>query len=396
MDYTELIKTLWSDMISSPWVAVFGIAILCLIMFRRQLQHWIDKKIDSEDTKGINYKEHYTKNDLYNHSIFKDLDYWLTTGIELVKIDKSYAKELIMKDLLVIKFTVIKDVLKKFLLRDDLDTLTLAKLKADIFSLVREVSSKKIIGWRNSGIPEAFITKYLLMQHLSSELVFETIKVFLSKNIQADIFTRCYLILSVLETHLANIYATAVNTALSLNGDLNGIVYKGVIIGKGTSCYAIPNPVSKNLVEDKLNSLLVKSKASRATIFLFHDYTNNDVFSGKFSIIYEACAPGIKEEKEVVQFIPAYIIADYESAFKKQQVCIKDLDQVNYKLRELFHEQGTEKVIVYPLVENGQIKGFIGLTWDYIDRFNRDSKSLDFSELLKNTAKDVHKLILGR
>lgn len=396
MNYSELIKILWSDMISSPWVASFGLIIICLIIFRKQLQTWMDNKLNNSSEDGMSYKSTYTKKDLYNHSIFKDLNYWLTTGIELVKIDKSYAKELIMKDLLVIKFTVIKDILKRFVDRDDLASISVEQLKSDVFNIIREINSKKVIGWRNSGIPEVFINKYLLMHHLSGELLFNSTKIFLSKNITADNFTRCYLILSVLENHLAEIYANAVNTALSLNGDLNGIVYKGVIIGKHNPYYAITNPVSKEVIESKLEEILVKSRSSRAAIFLFHDYKDSDVFSGKFSIIYEACAPGIKEEIDKVQFIPAYIVNDYEFDFKNGNMCVRERSQVNYELRELFQSQGTEKVVVYPLIENNRIKGFIGLTWDYSERFDRDSKDINIEGLLESLSKDVIHLILGR
>ena len=55
-------------------------------------------------------------------------------------------------------------------------------------------------------------------------------KVLLDKNIIASNSVRVYLLLSLLRNQLTSIYTNAVSTVLAMNGDLNGLVYKGVEI----------------------------------------------------------------------------------------------------------------------------------------------------------------------
>ena len=244
MEFIEIIKIIWHDMITTPWGALLGIVILILFLFKEQIRETISFIMKH---KSASYgKSEYSKKDVLNHPIFRDLDYWINKGIKLVKIEKSYAKELIMKDVLYIKFNVIKDLLTNTIKNDTIDNMNNYDLKKFFQELFRDMDAQQVIGWRNAGIPEVFIKKYLTIQRMGQEVVQNTIKVFLSSAIDATIYTKCYLILSVLDAQLTNVYANAVSTALSLNGDLNGTIYKGVIIGTSQTMYAIDEPISED------------------------------------------------------------------------------------------------------------------------------------------------------
>ena len=390
MEFVEIIKVVWHDMVTTPWGAFLGVVILFLFLFKDSIKLWLESL--SKDKSSVYDKSDYSKKDVLNHPIFRDLDYWLNKGIAIVKIDKSYAKELIMKDLLKIKFSVIKDILTKAIQEDNLGDMNLIELKNHFYDTMREINTRKVVGWRNNGIPEVFIKKYLSLYQLGQEITYNTMKVFLTDEVKATNYTRVYLILSLLDTQLTNIFANAVTTALSLNGDLNGIIYKGVIIGATSAMYAIETPVCQDIIEEKLEELLVKTHSSRASVFLFHDFPGTNPFDGKYSCIYEKCAPGISSEKKEAQYCPAYLVSDYEGPFSKNEPYSGNTTDLNYGLSKLMLKNGSEYVVVYPLKDNDMLKGFIGVTWNYKEGTHTDE---DLKCMLKVYANDIKKLVLG-
>lgn len=397
MEFIQIIEIIWKDMVATPWGALLGVFIILIFVFKDQLRDFLSKRVNSPYS-GILEQDEYSKKDVLNHPIFRDLNYWINKGIDLVKIDKSYAKELIMKDLLKIKFSVINSVLSNAVKDDSLGSMSIPELKKHFYDTLREINTQKVIGWRKNGIPEVFIKKYLALHQLGQEVVYNTVKIFLTNEIKAENYTRVYLVLSILETQLANIYANAVSTAISMNGDLNGIVYKGVIIGGSGSItaptqYAIANPVSKDIIENKLRSMLSKYRASRVAIFLFHNYTCNNVFDGKYSSIYEVCSPGVKPEKDLTQYIPTYLISDIIPGLKNNKLGIYSVINLNCGLCKALQSTGTELIAIYPLKDGEKIKGFIGISWNYADRFNKDSSALE--QDLKSNVVDIEKFILG-
>ena len=393
MEFIEIIKIIWHDMITTPWGALLGIVILILFLFKEQIREIIAFIMKR---KSITYgKSEYSKKDVLNHPIFRDLDYWINKGIKLVKIEKSYAKELIMKDVLQIKFNVIKDLLTNNIKNDTIDNMSNYDLKKFFQELFRDMDAQQVLGWRNAGIPEVFIKKYLTIQRMGQEIVQNTIKVFLSNAIDATNYTKCYLILSVLDAQLTNVYANAVSTALSLNGDLNGTIYKGVIIGTSNTMYAIDAPISEELIVSRLDELLSKVHCSRAGVILFHEYPAEDPFDGKFSIVYEQCSPGVAVDKRDVQYMPAYLINEFKEPFEKGEMVTGTIFDFDYGVGKLMREHGTEVLVVYPIKDDSTLKGFIKLNWISKNKYQTDIKQVDLLKELQDSSEDIKKLLLG-
>lgn len=393
MEFIEIIKIIWHDMITTPWGALLGIVVLMLFLFKEQIREVISFILKR---KSITYgKSEYSKKDVLNHPIFRDLDYWINKGISLVKIEKSYAKELIMKDVLQIKFHVIKELLTNNIKNDIIDNMGNYDLKKFFQEMFRDMGAQQVLGWRNAGIPEAFIAKYLTIQQLGQEVVHNTIKVFLSSAIDATNYTKCYLILSVLDAQLTNVYANAVSTALSLNGDLNGVIYKGVIIGASHTSYAIDAPVSEELITSRLDELLSKVHCSRAAVVLFHDYPETDPFDGKFSIVYEQCSPGVASEKRDVQYMPSYLLNEFKEPFLNGKLVSGTVMDFDYSVNKIMQQHGTEVLAMYPLKDEGSLKGFIKLNWISRNKYKSDIETIDLLEELKNSSEDIKKLLLG-
>ena len=85
MDILEIVKVVWKDMLATPWGALLGLIILFLVMFREEIKGFIQSYTESR-VHGVSDKLDYTKQDVTHHPIFRDLEYWITCGIDLVKI----------------------------------------------------------------------------------------------------------------------------------------------------------------------------------------------------------------------------------------------------------------------------------------------------------------------
>lgn len=380
-------------MVTTPWGALLGIVVMSLFLFKEQIRELVSTIVKQ---KAHSFgKNKYGKKDVLNHPIFRDLDYWLNKGIDLVKIDKSYAKELIMKDVLRVKFNVIKDLLLKNINTNTIDSIADADLNKLFTDVLRDIDTNQLIGWRASGIPEIFIKKYIITHSFGREIVKNTIKVFMSGSVDVDNYTKCYLSLSILDSQLTNIYANAVSTALSLNGDLNGIIYKGVVIGSSRT-YTIDNPVSQEMIESRLTILLSALHASRAGVVLFHDYPGEDPLGGKFSLVYEICAPGISNDKDDLQYMPSYLLSSWKDKLKNNEVISGTLFSFDYGVGKLMRENGTEILVAYPIKDSdGFLKGLIKLNWVSKNKFESDTKDMDLKKILDECSEDIKKLLLG-
>lgn len=380
-------------MVTTPCGTILGVIIIVLFLFKDQIKDLISIFIKRKSKKYE--KSEYSKKDVLNHPILRDLNYWVDTGIDLVKIEKSYAKELIMKDVLKLKFTVIKEVINDYLNNKTFDNMSTQDLKKFFTEFIREIDSKQLIGWRNIGIPEVFIKKYLIVQQVGNEVVQNTIRVFLSDSVYATSYTKIYLILSILDAHLTNIYANVVSTTLSLNGDLNGIIYKGVIIGSTNTAFAVDAPVSRELIKVKLDSLINKTKASRVGIVLFHAFSGMDVFSGKFSVVYDSCSPGVESDREDFQYMPSYLLTDLQEPFENDKMVKGSISDFSYGLHALMSKHGTEMLVCYPIKSLNNIRGFIKLDWMSKTKFKDSTSSIDLEKELKNSAEDIKNLLSG-
>lgn len=393
MEFTEIIKVIWHDMVTTPCGSILGVVIIILFLFKDQFKDTITLLVKRQSQKYE--KSEYSRKDVINHPIIRNLDYWVETGVDLVKIEKSYAKELIMKDVLKLKFTVIKEVLLDYLNNKLTGDISQQDLKKFFTEFLRDIDAKQLLGWRSIGIPEIFIKKYLIVQQVGNEVVQNSVRVFLSDAITASGYTKVYLILSILDAHLTNIYTNVVSTALSLNGDLNGIIYKGVVIGSNNTFFAVDAPVSKDLVESRLNALINKTKAARAGVVLFHAFSGMDAYSGKFSVVYDSCSPGVESDRADFQHMPAYLLSDLQEPFDNDKMVIGSITDFSYGLHSLMSKHGTEVLVCYPIKNLNNVKGFIKLDWMSKTKYKDSTSSIDLEKELKNSAEDIKNLLSG-
>lgn len=223
---TDILSIIWKDMISSPYICILGVFIIVIITFKSVIIKFLENLILA---RRYTSPTHSIK-DLKKHPIFLDLDYWTSVGISILHVNTCLGKEMIMKDLLILKYSLVKDRILKVIDTEVTDTMPLEDLRLVVLSNISEYNKDQVLKWKTGGIPDAFIRKYVSLQIKNIDLVKGAIKVIFDKNIVASNSVRLYLLLSLIRNHLASIYTNAVSTVLAMNGDLNGLVYKGVEI----------------------------------------------------------------------------------------------------------------------------------------------------------------------
>lgn len=223
---TDILSIIWKDMISSPYVCGLGVFIIIIFTFKSVIIKFLESLILA---RKYTSSTHSVK-DLKKHPIFLDLDYWTSVGISILHVNTCLGKEMIMKDLLILKYSLVKDRILKVIDTEVTDSMPLEDLRLVVLSNISEYNKDQVLKWKSSGIPDAFIRKYVSLQIKNIDLIKGAIKVIFDKNIVASNSVRLYLLLSLIRNHLASIYTNAVSTVLAMNGDLNGLVYKGVEI----------------------------------------------------------------------------------------------------------------------------------------------------------------------
>lgn len=222
----DILNIIWKDMISSPYICALGVFILVIVLFRSVIIDFLEQRML---TKKYNTPVHKVR-ELKKHPIFLDLDYWISAGISILHVNTCLGKEMIMKDLLTLKYTLVKERILRVIDNELTDTMSLEDLRLVLMSNLSEYNRDQALLWKTAGIPDAFIRKYVSLQVKNIDLVKGVMKVLLDKNIIASNSVRVYLLLSLLRNQLTSIYTNAVSTVLAMNGDLNGLVYKGIEI----------------------------------------------------------------------------------------------------------------------------------------------------------------------
>jgi hypothetical protein len=222
----DILNVIWKDMISSPYICALGVFIIVIVLFRKVIIDYLENKML---TKKYFTPAHKIK-DLKKHPIFLDLDYWTSVGISILHVNTCLGKEMIMKDLLLLKYTLVKERIMKVIDNEITDTMSLEDLRLVLMANLSEYNRDQALLWKTAGIPDAFVRKYVSLQIKNIDLIKGVMKVLLDKNIIASNSVRVYLLLSLLRNQLTSIYTNAVSTVLAMNGDLNGLIYKGVEI----------------------------------------------------------------------------------------------------------------------------------------------------------------------
>ena len=210
------ILAIWND-IKQGGIPLLVMTFIVILMFLKPYVNNILTFLGNLITLKFEKKtKRYTIEDIKNHQIFKDLDFWLDMGIESINLNHVHtgfpysvrhketeeymkAKEQIAKDILRIKFTVIKEYLESLIKDNDLSKIDLESAKKFVEEYLNKCEIKQYNLMKEANIPQQFSKKYFIHEQMAVEFLNQTIVAYLDeKCFNLDILSRIYLIFNSL------------------------------------------------------------------------------------------------------------------------------------------------------------------------------------------------------
>lgn len=363
----------------------------------------ITKKID-------NTVKEYTILDVKNHPVFRDLEFWLEVGVKSLKmntINYQYpmvkvhiespeymkAKEDIAKDILITKFKIIKEYIELFLKENPLENLSLDVVRSTLLTYLHKCEIKQHSELIDQKIPSEFLKKFFIYEKFSSDLFYQTVDGYLNEGAfnNLNVTSRIYLVFTAINNYLTNCYNNMIYTTAIINGDLNGVEYKGNIIGKKKqNILQPPHSTFVYPVKEKLTSIMTEFGASRATLMKY--YTNSDnVYV--HSAVYEVCSPGIMPMLSTIQNVPNNVEMDVIELLKNGTIISVDIGKFNNNLIERLTSRGIDAIIIVPIFNGNEFSGTLTLDYVSLEEYNIKKDILGSDEILLKYAKELETYI---
>ena len=175
---TDFWLTIWNDIKGfGPSFYVFLIVFI-LWQYKQHIISMVDKVFGL--IVGRKKELKYNAKQLAKHQVFKDLDYWLETGIKAIQIkitvhddEEEYArnKELMAKEVVRIIFETFKDTLTKFITENDLDNMDDDVACAYFLDALKKNSINERQKFIERGISEKFIHKFTVVNSMAYDLL---------------------------------------------------------------------------------------------------------------------------------------------------------------------------------------------------------------------------------
>ena len=384
----DTVKWLLFQMVENPvksYLAVFFLFVLFVVFKERARIFASLKYMRPFRKKKIQLQ------DILNHQLFKDLDFYVKE-----KINQLYDPDLhsghdpvkleIGKDLLKIKIKNSLDWLDDFVKNVDFSDPYL-----NVRSLFLHRREKNLaIQWslyKEKEIPLLFVEKFIEITKINENYLMKSVDDLLSDKIPLTVYEKVYLVLGNLSSYFSTLLTDMIDVINCINGDLNGVDYHGKVIGGNKfKFYPVPDKTFVPLVEEKLASIALQLNATRVSICVFHDFENKeDIFSGYFSKIYEYAASGFKLTLNSMQYKSTGVIPELMEHFRDRKGCNYIYMNTNEILCSIMRHNGESALYAYPISYKHELKGFLLATFHSME----DYKTLDAEktfELLKNNA----------
>lgn len=347
----------------------------------------------------------YTIHDIKTHQIFKDLDFWLEMGIESINLNHTHsgfpytsrykeaesyikAKEQIAKDILRIKFSVVKEYLESFIQDNDLEKIELEQAKKFVETYLNKCEIKQYNLMKKENIPGPFLKKYFVYETSAIEVLNHTIVAYLDdKCFNLDILTRIYLIFNSINSYLADTYNTMLSTVAAINGDLNGEEYKGKVIGeKRQEILQPPHSSYITACRDLLKVIMTEFGASRAYLLKYYTKKSGDYVH---SCVYEVCDIGVMPMISKIQNITNTTDSEALEMLKNGTIVSVDISKFNNFISTRLTERGINAIILAPIFSGNEFSGVLALDYLSIKEYEVRKNTKNIDEKLQKYCSDL-------
>lgn len=339
----------------------------------------------------------YTVDELKSHQLFKNLDFWLTVGIKTLKLvnikyygldkfhketeDYQKAKEEIAKDVLIIKFKTIQEYILKYINENPIEKLDVNTAKSYFTTYWKKCEIKERSDLIEAGIPKIFLQKYFIYEKATNELLLQTINSYFDDTVfSLNIESRVYLALNAIDNYLTDSYNNMIFTVSEINGDLNGLEYKGHTIGvKKTNILRPPHPTFVMQVHEIINKIMCDFNANRVSVLKYYDDADGTLYH---STVYECCDVGILPILTDNQKIPTTMEGEALTMLKNGTVIAADISKFNNAIASRLSDRGSVAVILVPMFEHEKFTGIILLDYFSLEKFEKSKMVVDMDNVL--------------
>lgn len=380
---TNFMLSIWND------VKEFGpsfwafIILFTFVSYKEQLVNWcnalLDLFIHNKCTLKFNAKQ------LVKHQIFRDLNYWLKTGIKAIQIksaihkkdEEDYIKnkEKMAKEVIRINFETTLESLTKFLEENDLDNMDEEVACAYLMDCLTKNDITIRQRYIERGISDKFIHKFSVINNMGEQIIFTAVKNIFHKGSDLNTPTKMYLAFNTLDGYLNVIFNNMAETIDTINGDLKGETFDGEPMCRSFKVkMKPPHPTYTMIVEEKLEELMSLMYGSRINVIKYYDQDGSKYHSS----IYEVVRKGITSEMMSLQDICDDDEKNVLHVMEKSGIIAAKINKFDGKTLERFIARGLKGIIVAPIYNDNIIDG--ALVIDYLSEQSYD-KAMSFNDL---------------
>jgi len=155
----------------------------------------------------------------------------------------------------------------------------------------------------------------------------------------------------------------------------------------------IKEDVTNNvLIQQMLNSLMIKYKADRAYIFQFSNsimYYDN-THRNHTSMSFEVCANGISSEAKNLQNLPVSLFPNFLQQVMLDRMIYSDIKEIKETSTYIaLNRQGIKSVYIAPYFKDGKFVAYLGL--DFVR--NNNNCDFDYKEF-KNLTNEIGNILV--
>lgn len=234
----ELIEKLLDFVKVYGFKSLIGVAILAFIGYGLKvllppaLEYW--KQRINTSTEGARV-EARTQEQLFRHPYFTDLKNKLNYDIPHFEINDDPLRSAISKNFLLIKFSCIHRHCLEFITSGHINKISTRDFQQKLEQLVYDIVKDYEERARKDEIPECFIREFNIW-HKSTILVIcnfiEDICDVSAGNMFVDNVVKYYVFLNQLNSATDKTLIDAAKALRDLNGELDAVVYKGIVSNK--------------------------------------------------------------------------------------------------------------------------------------------------------------------
>ena len=388
--------TIWNDIASGGKPFWILLSLILLFYFKDEVKKFLTLFIDILTFRAHKKTKKYKQSDLKNHQLFRDLDYWLTTGIEAIHLmskdhtndfDYVKGKEKIAKDVIKVEFETLKESFTKFINETDFDNIDYEVCYQYLMDTITKAKITQIHKLLKLGVPKKFLEKYEVFSKIGYKILMDSLKLLYQQNMDLDVPTRMYLSLSNIDGYLNICFNSISDTINSINGDLIGEEYDGRILGRKRG-HILKPPSTQNALSamDKCHEILKMFNSARVSVVKLHNIEKDDYTTGFHSCVYEVVANGVVSMLEKMQYVSNADNSQVLTILKRRQNIAVDITKFTKDKAQTLLDRGIVAVIMSPIFNANKLDGILCLDYFSLEDFNKVIKMEKFDEKLNESA----------